>query len=90
MTIYPAEYFAPKDFKTGQVVLTDKTYSIHHYDASWMEPEDKQVLRIKWAMEKYKRVGKIVTYTSTKLLGLKRHLRMQGLQVTIQYIRDKR
>lgn len=51
MTIYPAEYFAPKDFKTGQVVLTDKTYSIHHYDASWMEPEDKQVLRIKWAME---------------------------------------
>ena len=90
MTIYPAEYFAPKDFKTGQVVLTDKTYSIHHYDASWMEPEDKQVLRIKWAMEKYKGVGKIVTYTSTKLLGLKRHLRMQGLQGTIQYIRDKR
>lgn len=90
ITIYPAEYFAPKDFKTGQVVLTDKTYSIHHYDASWMEPEDKQVLRIKWAMEKYKGVGKIVTYTSTKLLGLKRHLRMQGLQGTIQYIRDKR
>ena len=35
VTIYPTEYFCPKNFNTGKVTITDKTYSIHWYDASW-------------------------------------------------------
>ncbi len=34
-TIYPIDYFAPKDVKTRVLKLTDNTYSIHHYDGSW-------------------------------------------------------
>lgn len=34
--IYPKEYFCPKDYSTGILQITDNTYTIHHYDASWL------------------------------------------------------
>lgn len=37
LTIFPAEYFAPKEFFSGKINLTENTYSIHHFDASWVE-----------------------------------------------------
>lgn len=36
LTIFPAEYFAPKDYYSGKINLTENTYSIHHFDASWV------------------------------------------------------
>ena len=35
--IYPKEYFCPKDIISGEVNITDNTYSIHHFDASWID-----------------------------------------------------
>lgn len=35
-TLYPTEYFCPKDYKTGKVNTTDITYTIHHYSGSWV------------------------------------------------------
>lgn len=32
---YPASYFAPLDYVTRKTRITDTTYSIHHYAASW-------------------------------------------------------
>lgn len=36
--IYPKEYFCPIDYVTKERIVTDKTYSIHHYAASWVTP----------------------------------------------------
>lgn len=38
---YPPEYFSPIDYSTGKLTVTVNTRSIHHYDASWMNPRDK-------------------------------------------------
>lgn len=35
ITVYPVEYFCPKNFATGKLSITKNTYSIHWYDASW-------------------------------------------------------
>ena len=35
MEIYPVDYFCPKSWSTGKITLTENTYSIHHFDASW-------------------------------------------------------
>ena len=35
ITIYPSEYFCPIS-TDGEMRLTDKTYTIHHYAQSWM------------------------------------------------------
>lgn len=39
--IFPTEYFCPQDYETGITEITDKTYSIHHYHASWQTQEEK-------------------------------------------------
>ena len=39
-TAYPTEFFCPKDFATGKINVTGNTYSIHHYDASWVPTAD--------------------------------------------------
>lgn len=30
ISVYPKEYFCPKDFETGKLNITSNTYSIHH------------------------------------------------------------
>lgn len=35
ISIYPTEYFCPMNYVTGKTVITDNTFSIHHYNASW-------------------------------------------------------
>ncbi len=40
-SIYPIEYFSPKDAYSREVSKTKNTYSIHHCDGSWSESETK-------------------------------------------------
>jgi hypothetical protein len=42
LVIYPVEYFCPKSLKTGILNITDNTYSIHHYDGSWLSDSEKK------------------------------------------------
>ena len=46
MTIYPTEYFCPKDGKTGDISITENTYAIHHFDGSWLSDEQKKEYEI--------------------------------------------
>lgn len=40
--ILPTEYLCPKSFETGKIKKTKNTYSIHHYDMSWVTESDKK------------------------------------------------
>lgn len=40
--ILDSEYMNPCDNKTGIINITKKTFSIHHYDASWLTDNDKK------------------------------------------------
>lgn len=43
-TVYPVEYFNPKDFETDELThLTEQTYSIHHYHATWHTRGDRMM-----------------------------------------------
>ena len=35
--VYPSSYFSPKDLHTHKINLTENTYSIHHFDATWTD-----------------------------------------------------
>lgn len=45
-TIYPKEFFNPKSLYTGKIHLTENTYSIHWYEASWMSNGKKIINKI--------------------------------------------
>ena len=43
--IYPSEYFCPKIFKTGATHKTKNTYSIHQFDASWIDVKIREDIK---------------------------------------------
>ena len=40
-TLFPSEYFCPKDYETGEITITENTYTIHHFNASWHDKYEK-------------------------------------------------
>lgn len=39
VTIYPSDYFCPKDHGSGLIRLTDNSVCIHHFACSWLPPK---------------------------------------------------
>lgn len=35
MKVFPVEYFCPKVMGTNKIIITNNTYSIHHFESSW-------------------------------------------------------
>lgn len=40
--VYASDVLCPKSYNTGQIKLTDRTVSIHHFDATWMDAAQKK------------------------------------------------
>lgn len=58
VTIYPKEYFCPKDFLTHKVTITENTYAIHHFDGSWLSPADQEIAACKYRIiERHPRIS---------------------------------
>lgn len=43
VTLYPYDYFCPKDWKTGNIYLTENSYAIHHFKGSWHSEKEKKL-----------------------------------------------
>lgn len=63
ISIYPKEYFCPMDYTTGKLELTDKSYSIHWYDASWLDE------KMKIRRQKSEKIRKLFTGKLGKILS---------------------
>lgn len=50
--IFPVDYFCPLDFDTGRLNITDNTYSIHHFDASWHGKSAKKAQMLMWRINR--------------------------------------
>lgn len=59
VAIYPAEYFNPKDFWTGEVFITDNTRAIHHFGKSWYSDADKWMFEVEQRLLKVFPRGKL-------------------------------
>ena len=57
-TIFPKDYFCPKDYRTLELVITENTYTIHHFASSWIPKKNRF----------NKLVKKILGPTSCKIL----------------------
>lgn len=57
--ILPSDYFSPKSYLDGKLHLTSNSYSIHHYNASWL-PKYYQIEQQFWRILKCRNL-KILT-----------------------------
>lgn len=86
--IYPSDYFCPQDYETGKIKMTENTYSIHHYHASWQTECEKN------ALQEYRRYTRIFGETAGDLLyQVHKTIKNDGLRAmvkkTISHIKRK-
>ena len=74
ITVYPSEYFCPKNPDTGIISITENSYTIHHYDGSWISESMKELYKekqwlsvhiklipLRWILEKLCVMKKVVS-----------------------------
>lgn len=62
--VYPVEYFSPYNYLTGKSNITEKTYTYHHGNASWLPEYERNLFKLKKKLvEKFgQNIGKMVYY----------------------------
>ena len=63
-TLFPQEYFCPKNYISKELEVTPNTYAIHHFDGSWL-PEE---LRLYHSNKEL--LGKIVPWLPKKIKSM--------------------
>ncbi len=60
MDIFPVDYLCPLDYDTGKLRITNNTYSIHHFNASWKDERAKRYLELLRKLNRVygKKIGK--------------------------------
>lgn len=56
-TMYPAQYFCPKDHRTGKIRITDKSVCIHHFAGSWLNPSKIEKFRHEFKVKLVNLIG---------------------------------
>lgn len=47
INVFPVDFFSPKEWGSGRITVTQNTYSIHHFAASWLaHPSKKRSAKI--------------------------------------------
>lgn len=69
-TLYPNDYFCPKDAITKDIHLTENSYCIHHFDGSWYTPEQRHFSNLR---NKFRKVlpFRLAGYLAKSLAALK-------------------
>lgn len=87
-TIYPVEYFCPKNVQSGVLTITPNTCTIHHYDSSWCEEWQKKVQKFRFSINQ-----KFGTNIFTIGLGIMYHvilaMKNLGLKKGFKYCKQK-
>ncbi len=91
VTVYPAEYFCPIDYVTGEKYITNLTKSIHHYSASWHNKEEEKIHKIQekcikvLGIDRGKKVSRILDFPYRIKLKYKK----LGLIGTLRFAQKK-
>lgn len=80
LTILPKDFFYPSDPVTKEFKITENTYTIHYYDASWVSPVD---VYGRTQQNKYKFIPKRFRPSFTRFMGI---LKYEGLWSAVKTI----
>lgn len=67
--ILPADFFSPKNNRTGKTSISSNTYTIHHFDGNWFSDYQREYFRIR--VKYSKKFGAIVGLFVATLYSVK-------------------
>ena len=74
----PPEYLCPKSFDDGIIRKTKNTYSIHHFDASWLDDKTQAKKIERWKRKQKKQARAKIRHFAVKLIGEKNYKWIRG------------
>lgn len=74
VAILPAEFFSPKDNRTGNVDITPRTYTIHHFDGNWFNNYQREYFRIR--VKYSQKYGALMGFIVASLFSLKKKMKI--------------
>lgn len=94
-TVYSKDFFCPMDYYTGELHITENTYSVHHYSMSWLSQRDKRWYNFSKKLSKI--MGAKVAFTivyclkipGSVLIKLKKDGWKQSIQYFYRIIKEK-
>lgn len=87
VTIYPSDYFCPISFETGKCKITDNTYSIHHFDGSWMDDYQVKMMNLRReVLTKYHQPWGTIVW---EYLRLYNRLKKDGIKGSLRILKNK-
>ncbi len=81
---FPEEYFCPKSDETNECLITEDTFSIHHYNASWFTPKER--IRADLVKKWKKRLGGTLGYPIGTLIY---YIKEEGFIKLFQKLNEK-
>lgn len=79
--VFSKDYFCPKDFTSGITKVTQNTYSIHQFDASWYSEEQQEKKKKRWKEARRRELLYNIRYTPnrivSKLLGKENYQKLK-------------
>lgn len=72
VAILPAEFFSPKDNRTGNVDITPRTYTIHHFDGNWFNNYQREYFRIR--VKYSQKYGALLGFIVATLFSIKKKI----------------
>ena len=85
-TVYPSDFFSPLSVITGALTITENTYSIHHYNASWASEDGKEYIKMRQTV--YQKWG-ILARVIWAAKSIKLKMNSLGFNKTILLLLDK-
>lgn len=73
IAILSAEFFSPKDNRTGNVKITPHTYTIHHFDGNWFNDYQREYFRIR--VKYSKKYGALVGLAVSTFFSIKNRMK---------------
>lgn len=84
IVMLPFDYLCAKSYKTGRIIKTDNTYTIHHFKGSWLSDDEKKKGSIR------KKLVPVLGGTVAGLVaGLFFYFKTEGVNGVLRRIRGK-
>lgn len=82
--VYPSDFFCPLDYRTRKLTITENTYSIHYYSASWYEKNNENLISLE--KKAYKMLPKMLATPVVKFIH---SVYSQGALITAKKVLKK-
>lgn len=88
-TLLPKEYLCPKDYVSNELIITENTYTIHHFNGSWCSWDERISCKIKFFFSRCGIIGKIIGRIIAFPFSFNVQRKNKGLKKAIMYYVEK-